>query len=254
MKAVIKSLDEVAEPLRGEYKQEGNVFVLKLEGENEHPAVKEINTKLGEFRDNNRDLNAKVTELTTKFKDIDPTAVTAMKTELETLKADKAKVPAKDAQIEALQTQLNTIAQQLEASNKATQAATLAQRQTALETALTKAGLKAGIAEAALPDYIARGKSVFSVADDGTFVAKDGTRPLYSKVKVTEPLSVDEWAVDLNQSAPHLFKPTVGGGSQPFGGPAPGVRTIEATDPLVLGQNIADIAAGKVAVVMPNTQ
>lgn len=254
MKAVIKSLDEVAEPLRAEYKQEGSVFVLKLEGDTKHPDVVGVEAKLAEFRDNNRTLNTQLTELQTKFKDIDPAKYADLQAKVVDLEGKAKKMPEKDGEITALKTQLDTIAAQLAESSKLTAETRARERRASLENALTKAGMKAGVQEAALPDYIARGMQTFDVKEDGAFVAKNGTSPLYSKVNVTEPMGVDEWAVELTKTAPHLFKASVGGGSTTVPGNSGVLKTLEATDALVLGQNLEGIAKGTVAVTMPGMQ
>ena len=83
MKAVISALTEVAEPLRTEYVEKDGKFHLKVEGD--YAPLIEANTRLAEFRDNNRNINNKVTELDGKlktFEGIDPTEYTKMKTKI----------------------------------------------------------------------------------------------------------------------------------------------------------------------------
>lgn len=253
MKFVISTLSEVAEPLRGEYEERGGKFYLKTEGDYEPLAT--VNTKLAEFRDNNRTLNARVTELTEaakKLEGIDPVEYAKLKTKITELEATGAK--DKDSVAELIKKAVTDAITPLKTENEARKAseatALAAAAQSNLRGLLREAGVKAGVDERALPDYIRRGEEVFRNVD-GKVVPRNGDAPIFSKKNVTEELSMEEWAVGLQADAPFLFKTSRGTGANPGGngnGGYQGERRTISSDPLEFGRNLEDIAAGKVIV------
>lgn len=253
MKATVKSLEEVAEGLRGEYEAHNGGFRLKVEGD--LPQVVELNQKLTEFRDNNRTLNTTVSQLNDKlktFEGIDPTEVTSLKTKLTELEKQGVKPDTNVAEmirqaVTAAVTPLQTKLTEREQSEKAAQEA-LAKRD--LENQLREAGVKAGVDDRAMPDYINRGLQVFKLVD-GRAVPRKGDAPIFSKKNVTEELSMGEWATDLQNDAPFLFKPSKGGGAGGnLGNPGgfQGQRRVISSDPLEFGRNLEGIAKGEVTV------
>lgn len=120
MKAIVDSLDDVAEPLRDEYEAHEGKFRLKLEGtptgfvpSSDHVDVR---TKLSEFRDNNLELYkgiaelagvseatslAPLKELVAKLKDIDPDEHEKLKAKVVELEKKGAKPDDVAAQIAA---------------------------------------------------------------------------------------------------------------------------------------------------------
>ncbi len=252
MKAVIDKLEDVAESLRGEYEARGGKFHLKVEGD--YAPLIEANSKIAEFRDNNRALNSKVTELETKFaavKDLDPVKYKAAVDKVAELEAagikDKGSVPelikaAVKAAVEPLEQKLV----ERETSEKKAQEALAI---TGLENALRDIGLKANVDERAMPDFVRRGREVFTLVD-GKPAARKGDQPVFSKSKPAEELSMEEWAGALRTDAPFLFKPSKGGGARPgdpFSG-SPAAKTIIGTDPIEFGKNLEGIAKGEVVV------
>jgi hypothetical protein len=158
------------------------------------------------------------------------------------------------------------VAQQVEAQNAplrdelAQVKGTLQQKETALarkevETALRDAASKSGIADSAIQDFLHRGTAVWTRESDGHLVAKtpDG-EPMFSRTKAGQLLTPEEWARDLRAEAPHLYKPSAGGGSDGGRGTAGSgagtgaTRVIDASGPdgaWVIGQNLEDLASGK---------
>jgi len=126
--------------------------------------------------------------------------------------------------------------------------AQLAKKQ--VESSLVAAGLKLGVDEKALPDYINRGLSVFSYEQDKIVGKKSDGTPIFSKVRAGEHMSVEEWAESLLTDAPHLFRASKGGGAGSTalnGGPK---KFIQGGDPLVFGQNLEAIAKGETVVTL----
>ncbi|MCG3774034.1 MAG: hypothetical protein JW395_0851 [Nitrospira sp.] len=253
MKLVLKSLEEVAEGLRGEYEARNGAFHLKMEGD--VPQVVELNGKLTEFRDNNRTLNTTVAELQNKlktFEGVDIAEYTTLKTKIADLekggvkKADDVAELVKQA-VAAAVGPLQTKLTEREASEARAQEALA---RTALENQLREAGVKVGVDDRAMPDYINRGLQVFKSVD-GKAVPRKGDAPIFSKKNVTEELSMVEWATELQNDAPFLFKPSKGGGaggSTGTPGGFQGQRRVISSDPLEFGRNLEGIAKGEVVV------
>lgn len=254
MKFVISALTDVAEALRGEYEERGGKFYLKTEGD--YAPLIESNTKLAEFRDNNRALNTKNTELEAslrKFDGIDPAAHAALKakvTELETAGIkDKGDVGELiKAAVASAVGPLETKLKERETSEAKAQEALA---RTGLENQLREAGVKAGIEDRAMPDYINRGMQVFKLID-GKPAPRKGDSPIFSKTHPANELSMDEWAGELQTEAPFLFKPSRGGGGGGNGsnnGPGfQGPKKIISNDPLEFGRNLEGIAKGETIV------
>jgi hypothetical protein len=254
LKPVVSDLSSVAEPLRSLYEQRAGQWVLALDGtppgfvaEAEHNTLK---NQHAEFRDNNRSLNGTVTALQEKLKSFDGLDVDAAKAALANAKAlaDKGIKGGDDlaAAINAAVTAATApVVSELKALKDSEAKTKQALATKELEQALTAAGIKAGVDEKALPDYLARGLRTFTLeegrpvakAADGTLIRKSG-----------EPITPEQWAADLAAEASHLFKPSSGGGAQGSGGGRPGgdagIRTIPAGSTLT-AQDVNDLAAGK---------
>ncbi len=256
MKTVISTLDEVPEALRGEYEERDGRFALKVEGEVpglvKAAELSEANSKLIEFRDNNRVLNLEKLQLEEKLKrfdGIDLEEHAKLKERIGELEKkgvkggdDIAALVQKGiaAAVEPLQKRLD----EAEAREKASTAA-LSRKN--LESRLTTAGLKAGVEEKAIPDYIRRGFEVFHLENGDTVVAKDGDTPLFSKEKPAQPLTVEEWVSNLVSDAPHLFKASKGGGATPSPGGQGAKHTIP-NDPVEIGKHLESVAKGETVV------
>lgn len=255
VKPVLESLESVPEPIRDLYAERDGKFVLDLDGAPPGfvPASEfaEVKGKMVEFRDNNIAVLKEREALQQKvdqYKDIDPDKYRAAVAKLDELeqkgvkKADDIDARVLAAVREAvspLQTQLEQFkSAEAEARSK------LARKE--LEGQLTAAGMKAGIQESAMEDYLQRGLRVFKLGEDGKVIAKDGDTPLFSAANPSEPLSIGEWAGRLSTQAPHLFKPSNGGGAHGgSGGPAP-KRTFDPDDPKSFLDNLEGIAKGEV--------
>lgn len=250
MKAVVESLDAVPEVNRGEYEQRDGKFVLKLEGD--HPEVAGHRNKVAEFRDNNirlmKDLDAATGKLKA-FDGVDPNEYVTLKTrvaDFEKLGKDPNSIlDVTRKQVEAATQPLLEKLTAIEAKEKAANAA-LARKE--LEATLTKAAMAVGVSESAVQDFIVRGAQVFTY-EDGKVVAKNGDSPVFSKRHPAAMLDVIEWAEDLSQSAPHLFKPSKGANT-PGGLNTPSPKKfVNGNDPLEFGRNIDGIIKGEVGVV-----
>ena len=257
MKAVLDALDGISEPLRTEYELKDGKYHLKIEGQPVGFAkatdLTEANSKLTEFRDNNRSLNAQKTELEAKlkgFEGIDP--VEYAKTTQKIKDLEKKGIKGGEDVAEIVKAAVAAAVKPLEEREVARAASEKAAVERAdregLRASLSAAGLKAGIEERAMPDFIQRGMGVFKVID-GNVVARKGDAPIFSKAKPAEELTTEEWATELQTEAPHLFKPSKGGGAGgSSGGGGPVVKKTITADPLEFGRNLEGIAKGEVIV------
>jgi len=253
MKFVLNSLTDVAETLRGEYEEREGKFYLKLEGFESHPTFTDNNKKLAEFRDNNRTLNGKVQELETKlkgFEGINPTEHITLKTRIAELEAQGVKGTQDVAKLvtDAVKSAVTPLEEKLRIREESEKVAQAALAQQALEGQLREAGLRGGIDERAISDFINRGAKVYRLID-GRPAPRNGETPIFSKVKPAEELSMDEWTETLRAEAPFLFKPSKGGGA---GGNREtgfsGQKQWISNDPIVFGENLEKIARGEVLI------
>ena len=244
-KYVVEKIEEIAENLRDEYELRDGKYWLKIDGD--IPEVEETKAKVAEFRDNNITLMKERDQLKTtlkSFEGIDPKEYKKLKEQVEAFKSGGVRDPADiEARIQARVAPLE--AQLTEMERKRVEAEEALARQN-LRSRLTQIGVKAGVDEKALPDFLARGLQVFNLEGQ----AMDGEKPLFSKKKPAEKLGMEEWAADLLQDAPHLFKISRGGGT---GGARPSTdssnrRIISGADPLEFGKNLEEIAKGNVVV------
>lgn len=253
MKATVETLESVPEALRTEYepaKDGGKGFTLKLEGD--HPTiaatVAAANAKIGEFRDNNVRLLKEAETAAAKLKTfdgVDPVEYQTLKATAGDLKAKGVKDSADVAKL--IEGALAPVLTQLKTFETREADARKALAEKTVEQDLLAAGVKAGIQESALPDFVTRGKKVFERDGEKTVAKQNGT-PIFSKKKPGEFLEVNEWAEGLQSDAPHLFKPTVGSGIIPgtgTGAPAP-TGTFDGSSDASFLANLKGIAEGKV--------
>ena len=251
MKFVINSLSDVAEPLRGEYEERNGRFYLKTEGDYE-PLV-QANTKLAEFRDNNRGLNTEVTNLkkrVAEFDGIDPVEHTKLVAKVKELEVRGVKGSEDIAALikEAVKTAVDPVEAKLKAKDESEAKAQELLRKKELETGLRDVGAKIGIADNAMSDFIERGTKVFKNVD-GKVVARDSQdRPIFSKKNVTEEISMEEWGTGLQTDASHLFRTSRGGGANNVGNNQQVPKRQIEPDVVEFGKNIEAIAKGEVIV------
>ena len=264
LKATLADLEGLPDPIKEAYEERDGKFVLRVDGDIPgfvpSTQLADSNARLAEFRDNNNRLNSLKTELETKlrgFDGIDPAEHHSLKTriaELEKIRvkgADDVNTIAQravEAAVGPMQKRLDEMtARERAAEERERQSAALLARKST-ESELTSIGLKLGVDERAVPDYVRRGLEVFQY-EEGRLVARQGDTPLYSPTNPTQPLGVEEWAKSLLSEAPHLFRQSKGGGAAPKGDPPPpSPRKIISNDPLEFGRNLEGIAKGDIIV------
>lgn len=259
MKATIAALEDVPEPIRGEYEPHNGAYRLKVEGDLPGfvPAQKHA-----EFRDNNVKLlkalgadtveaalqraglfGAITPERLAALKDIDPAEYQTLKAQVADLEKKGVKKPDdvqtaiqaaldsfKAGVVKPLQDQLAAASEQAKA--KDARLADQALRATIGER-FTKAG---GKADPAVVKFIVdQAKAAFHVVDDKV-VAADGRYGANG-----DPLTVEEWIASATKDYAFAFGPSHGGGANPgagggTGGPKPGVKQLVNPTPEQLGQ------------------
>lgn len=243
LKATIDKLDDIPEPFRALYSQQGEKFVLTdIEG-------LVPRAKIDEFRSTNVDLMKKVGELENTLGGLTADEIKALREQKQAL-ADKKLID--EGKLEQLFAQRTT---QLVEQHKAT----LAEKEAALAEAakrmeaimidggVREAALASGIRPAAVDDVLARARNVFRVRD-GKVTPMQGETVLYGKGG--DPMTIDEWMGKLSETAPHLFEPSRGskaGAGQPGHGRG---SVISASDHGAFLANLKDIAARKVSATL----
>lgn len=248
LKPLVESLDGVPEAFRSEYVEKPGVgFVLAIDGE--LPEVGEYKGKVAEFRDNNirlaKELEAVRASLKA-FEGVDPAKYREATQRLADLERqgvgrgeDVSAVVARQvkAATEPLLHELTQIKTDRENAKRE-----LARK--TVEGNLRDVASKVGVNEKAVADFIRRGLDTFNLEGK----AMDGDEPRFSRKNPSQPLSMEEWALDLQAEAPHLFNSSTGGGARGSDGRGSASRYV-SSDPLEVGRNLEDIASGKVAVI-----
>jgi hypothetical protein len=260
LKRKLKSLDDIDEALRDNYEKKGEEFVLKVEGD------EDLETKLAEFRNNNREWKKKYEDLETKAKDFDGIDKEKYQQGLDALKQlselkDKDLLDAGKID-EVFKNRTATLKEELNSQIKAKDDAlkeahkrlddfkgrlSTTMRNDQVVAAVNKVGkLRAG----ALDDVKYRAQDVFRMSEDGTkleTITDNGRRNYDAE---GEPFTTESWAQHLLTSASHLFEGGGGGGAGggKKGGGAQSERFIDRDDQAAFEKNIDKIAKGEVKI------
>lgn len=228
LKYRVDKKEEIPAGLESHYleKKEGEAVYYILDADGVVPSA-----RLDEFRNTNRELHKKASELESKFSGIDPEEVKLLKDTVGNLKPEEISELMKrgkevdkvvEQRISAVKTahEQQTTVMKAEISRLTDRLSDLSINQAAIAIA-TKLGLR----PSAQPDITSRAQSVFSLNQKGEIVAleADGKTPMYGRDG--GPLTMQEWAEKLVTEAPHLFaesKGSGGSGDGANGGNAPG--------------------------------
>ena len=269
LKQTLTKLDEVPEALRSYYRQDGDKFVLDLDGGAGGSGGDGESEKLREFRNNNIRLSNEVDALKNSlkgFEGVDADMIKSLKEAREKSQFEEEKELLRKGKIdEVLTRRTQAVVAETEkkilATNKTLEeernkTKALQSRLAALTVdreviaAAEKAGLK--IRQGASSDVMRRARDIWQIGDDGTMkpVGPDG-QPLYSAKTAGQPMTMDEYITSkLAVEGSHLFEAAGGGGA---GGGRPAVgggNVLSSSDPVELGRNMKDIASGKTRVVL----
>lgn len=202
---------------------DGNGFTLDIEAD---PAVRTLQTQIGEFRENNITLTR----------------------QMEDLRA-KSLTPPENAALEERVADLTRIVKE---EQEATARERAARSEDRFQIRVAEIGGKNGVRQEAIPDMVSRAKaSGFRVVEaDGTVAAFRGDNAIMSRRDPSVRLTLTEWMHDQRRDGGgHLFKPSKGADGKPQ----------ESTGTIIdgmlhnpseeeFGHNLADIASGKIRV------
>lgn len=250
LKAVLAdkaALDALPEAIRTFYKESNGRFVLDAEGMVLDEDHETLNGKLAEFRDN----NIKLRKDLEKFKDVDPEKYRQLQTEIETLRGKGGKTDESEVQ-KAIEKALAPIQQQLEQAKAEAQAKAQQLEAKELGDALWQIGVKAGVREEAREFWLSEAMKTFKLAD-GELLGYKGDSQLFSqrKGKAGEPLTADEWALEIAPRTPSLailYKDSKGGGAQPRSDAGGGARVVSRDNMDAISGNLEAIAKGSVVI------
>lgn len=199
----LPTLDGLPENHKIFYKSEGSEFVLDTEG-----VVSK--DKLDEFRNNNIQLQQQLD----KLKDVDPVKYRELINldrqvkEGELIKAGKLDEVVNlrvgemrttlQAQIDEQQMALSTSNQQLSLL--------------LIDNQVKSAAIALGVHSTAVDDIVLRARTVYQV-EKGSPVPKDGSGNIIYGKDGSTPMSIDDWAMSLKKTAPHLFVGSMGSGA-----------------------------------------
>jgi hypothetical protein len=245
--------DALPEGLRAAYVEKDGKFTLEVDGMIAVDEYDALETKVAEFRDNNRKLHKQVEDLTSKYKDVDPDKYRTLQSEVD--KLQKAGIKGADdieaRMASAVEKALAPVQARLDAeANERTKAQeALAARDR--DDALWTIGAKAGVKDNAKDEFLHAARKVWQRGDNGELIAREGERPLFSKQrgKASEPLSLEEWATQwLPQEKDFLYKKSGGGGQQNDKNAGGSGSSLIANDPMAIGSNLEAIAKGSATV------
>jgi len=216
LKLMVAKLEEVEEVFRSLYKVGGDgKFYLQTEEDVEGKK------KLDEFRNNNIALMKQKEELEAKLKDIgDPAQIAEMKKKLQLIEDKKMIEAGKIDELVAqkvermradFESQLSALKKAVDDKDVALTKTNERLSEVLIDSEITKAVTAVGgVRKDAMQDIIARGKRVWRL-EEGKPVPKEGDRLLFGK-DGKNPMTFDEWATILAESAPFLFESSGGSG------------------------------------------
>lgn len=231
--ASTKDLTKIPEALRASYKQEGDTWVLQLEGE--HPELVSRQT-LQEFRTNNINLLQEKKTLEEKLAAAEK--VRQEKEELEKKGKDST------SKIDQLAEQMKTL---IDNNNKLE--ARL--RQTRVTDKLRAAALAKGVKPEAADDLLMLVAPEWD-EDNGQLVRKVNGQPKLSEKRPAQPESPEEFFETLAKNKPFFYSSSNGDGppatTQLKTTPA-GKILVDPSDPVALGKHAEDLASGKAVFI-----
>ncbi len=251
---------KLAKELQGQYKAEGEEFVLETEGDEDVAGLKSSLTK---ERDNVKEFKRQLKELQEQaeaWANLDLTQVKALMERFENddegklIKAGKIdEVIAK--RTEKLRAELEKKIAAEAAKVKAADERAAKYQQRVLDNAIRAAAAKVGVHANAVEDALRRGRELFTLTEEGEAVQLDDTKhPKIGKDGKT-PFSPAEWLEGMKETAPHWFPAgSTGAGARGDGGAGGAKRTLKRAefdklDPVAKATTAAAMRKGEVAVV-----
>lgn len=254
-KLVVKSADQIPEGFEDAYEERNGKYHLKLSDE----VVPK--SQVTEFRDNNIQLMKDKDAIAAQLKQYDGVdlseynAAMALKQQ-----ADDKKLLNEEGVEKLVEKRVERMRQDFEGQTKAlqTKLGTLEEEKGSLTSQLSTVLIDSQIQQAvnevgkprqgAMEDIMNRGRSLYKLKDgEPVPIGTDGN-PIFGK-DGKGTMTFVEWAQGLQETAGYLFETAQGGGSKGNrSGPTTPTKHISSGDAVEFGNNLEDIAAGKVAV------
>lgn len=249
--------DDVPKEVEQFYVESNGKWVLDCDEIVPMSRVTELNTKINEFRQNNKTLSDKLKEYEGK-KVITPEEHDELVRKAKELEEKGHKPEEIEKLVEArVEKMRKTSAAEVENHKRAKEASEqkMGRYRTQLQSQRVQSELAAVLSDiavpskGAMPDIYARAQGVWQFDDDDNLVAmKDGAEVMG---KDGSPLTMKEFAADLISSAPHLFEKSQGGGGK--GGTqqtqqTKSTRVIAGSNRDAVSHSLEDIASGKATV------
>lgn len=266
-----ESLEAVPEDYRRLYAEaedegEGKVYRLVPGARVLLDQIKQLKSKVDEFRGTNRSLAAQMKDMEKRMAGIDPEAYKKGMEALDKLreideqglikegKVDEVIEKRVAARVEAMRRDAESqvrakdevIAQHKQEVQSLRSRLGALLIDTQVQTAVNEVGKPR---PGAMTDIVARARSTFHITDTGEVQPRDQQGELrYGKDG--QPLTFKEWAAELLTSAPHLFESPQGGGAGggQKGNTANGRVRVIPKDPVLIGRYAEEIRKGTVVV------
>lgn len=185
---------------------------VKMYSEDEYNSVK---GKLDEFRGNNVKLMKDMETLSAKFDGIDVDGYKDMVKQQQDMKDKKLISEGKIDELleERTKTMREKHNQELEKIQGLNATLNKQLETLVIDNAVRDSATKSGVVDTGIDDVLLRSQSVFSLKE-GKAVPHDREGNVIYGEGTSEPMSVNEWVKSQMEVAPHLFKPSQGGGSE----------------------------------------
>lgn len=185
---------------------------VKMYSEDEYNSVK---GKLDEFRGNNVKLMKDMETLSAKFDGIDVDGYKDMVKQQQAMKDKKLISEGKIDELleERTKTMREKHNQELEKIQGLNATLNKQLETLVIDNAVRDSATKSGVVDTGIDDVLLRSQSVFSLKE-GKAVPHDREGNVIYGEGTSEPMSVNEWVKSQMEVAPHLFKPSQGGGSE----------------------------------------
>lgn len=248
MKRAISKEDweKLSDEMKALYKLEGDgQYHLQIEGDD--PQLTDLKEKITEFRNNNTILIKQVEEYKKKYGDFDPDEYKELKKKMQLIEDKKLLDEGKidellDQRTEQMKKEYENRIEGLEKNNNElkTELTTTTNRlaDVLIDGKIREAATRVGVVrQGAMEDVVSRGRKTWKLNENQEPVPykSDGVVLLGPDAKT--PISFDEWAKNLMESAPHFFEPNKGansggGGGGGGGGMSEDLKKLPPTDRL----------------------
>jgi len=204
LKFMLDTLEGLDEGTAKLYSQgQDKKFYLEVDG-----AV--AKSKLDEFRNTNVNLMKEME----KFKDVDPVKYQELLKKQQEFEGKKmvSMDEVNDMVLERVKTMQNDFNTEKQTMTEANNKLNRQLESLLVDSAVRREASNEKVLASAVDDVLLRAKSVFKVVD-GVLTPQDSNGNMVYGKDGTSPLSPGEWVKGLIKTAPHLFEPSVGGGS-----------------------------------------